>query len=100
MAWLGSAGKTRPRLGFAIVLDRQERDRRRDRRQQRAASGEQRRDDAVHFAGDGRARHRDQAMLAVAVGDEIDVAGLVRHRDLAELGIGRIQPLAFAEHQR
>ena len=39
------------------------------------------------------------AMLAVTVGHQIDEAGLVGHRDLAELAEGRIQPLAFPEQQ-
>ena len=81
-------------------LDRQISDRRRDRRQQRAAAGEQRGDDAVHLARNRRPRHRDQAMLAVPVGDEIDVARLVRHRHFAELGVGRVLPFAFVKHQR
>ena len=81
------------------IAQRQQRDGGRDGRQQRAAAGEQRRDDAVHLAGDGRARHRDQAVLAVAVGDQVDETGLVGHGDLAELRERRIQPRALAKHQ-
>jgi hypothetical protein len=38
-------------------------------------------------------------MLSVAVGDEVDVARLVRDRDFTELGEGGIQPLALAERE-
>ena len=64
-----------------------------------AAPDLQRGEDAVHLAADGRARHDDQPVLAVPVGDEIDVAGLVGHRDQAVLGEVGVEALGLAEDE-
>ena len=92
-------GRDAPERRIRHRAQRHEGDRRRDRRELRAATGEQRRENAVHLAGDGRPRHRDQAILAVPVGDEIDVAGLVRHRHRSVLREIGIEPFGFPEDQ-
>ena len=73
-------------------------DRRRDRHQHRPAP-QQRRHDPEHLAADERARDDDQAVLPLPVGDEVDVARLVGHRDQALLGELGIDPLGLAEDQ-
>ena len=44
-----------------------------------------------------RARDDDQPVLAVTIGDQIDVAGLVRHGDRTELSEGLVGALGLAE---
>ena len=90
----------RPNCQIGDRVRRHERDRRGDRRELRAAPDLERRQDAVHLAADGRARHDDEAILTLAVGDEIDVAGLVGHRDEAVLRIVGVDALGLAEDQQ
>jgi len=58
----------------------------------------QRRQDTVHVTRDGRARDDGETMLAVPVGGQVDVAGLVGHGDAAELRELAVEPeLRLAE---
>ena len=61
----------------------------------RAAPGLQRGQYAVHLAVDGRTRHDDQPVLPLNVCDQIDVAGLMRHRHQALLGERGIEALGL-----
>src|SRR5262245_11337300 len=93
--------------GDAAELDRvhgahwDERDRCRDRRKLRATAGQQRGEDAVHPSGSGRGRagEDDQAVLAVRIDEQIDVARLVGHRDIAVMRELGVEPLRLTEDQ-
>src|SRR5262245_5896955 len=78
---------------------RNERDRRRDRRELRATASLQRGENAVHLPGPGRAGEDDQAVLAVGIDEEIDVARLVGHRDIALMRELGVETLRLAEDQ-
>src|SRR5262249_34496645 len=84
------AGRDAAELDRVHGARRNERDRRGDRRELRATASQQRGEDAVHLAGAGWPGEDDQAVLAVRIDEEINVARLVGHRDIAlmrELGV-------------
>src|SRR5215475_2192323 len=84
------------------VLDGPGRDhhnRRRNWHQLRAAPDLQRSKDAIHLPRNGGSRHNNEAILALAVDDQIDVPGLIGHRDGADVAKLHVDALGFAEHQ-
>ncbi len=88
-----------PETALCRWIERRKSDRRGHRCQLRSASRQQRGKDAVHGALAGRPRQNSEALLPMPIGYEINVSGLVRHRDHAVLGEGTIDTLGFAKCQ-